>query len=171
MKKLAAVTALAIGLAWPVQATHETALAKNLEPAPKTQFAAIQVEPVPEPTKLNYPSRVIALKPQLTISRGEESRKGYEMTIEATAYTHTGHQTFTETWPKAGTIAVDPKVIPLKSEIWVEGYGWGVAEDTGGLIKGNIIDLFMETKQEAVIWGRQQVRIIVIPPDKPYKRK
>lgn len=121
--------------------------------------------------QLNYPSRVIALKPQLTISRGEESRKGYEMTIEATAYTHTGHQTFTETWPKAGTIAVDPKVIPLKSEIWVEGYGWGVAEDTGGLIKGNIIDLFMETKQEAVIWGRQQVRIIVIPPDKPYKRK
>ncbi|GAB6173307.1 hypothetical protein JCM15765_27850 [Paradesulfitobacterium aromaticivorans] len=59
MKKLAAVTALAIGLAWPVQATHETALAKNPEPAPKTQFAAIQVEPVPEPTKLPIESNCI----------------------------------------------------------------------------------------------------------------
>jgi len=87
------------------------------------------------------------------------------MIVQSTAYTHTGYMTFTETWPKFGTIAVDPKVIPLGSIIEVPGYGIGVAEDTGGLIKGDIIDVFMETEKEAITWGRRLVKIRVILPE------
>lgn len=80
--------------------------------------------------------------------------------FETTAYTHTGNRTKTGTWPKVGTIAVDPTVIPLGTKMFIQGYGWGVAEDTGGLIKGNIIDLFMETEDECWEHGRRKVPVI-----------
>ena len=80
--------------------------------------------------------------------------------VEATAYTHTGNQTYTGTWPSRGTIAVDPSRIPLGTKVWVEGYGWSTAEDTGGLIKGDIIDLFHDTEKECWDWGRQKVTVI-----------
>lgn len=51
--------------------------------------------------------------------------------------------------PHLKVIAVDPKVIPLGSDVWVEGYGYAVAGDTGGAIKGNIIDLFMPNIDDA----------------------
>jgi len=54
-------------------------------------------------------------------------------------------RTFSGTPVKQGTIAVDPKVIPLGTRIYVPGYGFGVAEDVGGGIKGNKIDLGFET--------------------------
>lgn len=80
--------------------------------------------------------------------------------VEATAYTHTGNQTYTGTWPSRGTIAVDPSRIPLGTKVWVEGYGWATAEDTGRLIKGDIIDLFHDTEKECWDWGRQKVTVI-----------
>ena len=83
-------------------------------------------------------------------------------TMVATAYTHTGHRTATGTWPSRGTIAVDPKVIPLGTRLYVDGYGEGVAVDTGGFIKGTRIDVFMETKDEALSWGRRQVEVRII---------
>lgn len=79
--------------------------------------------------------------------------------MEATAYSYTGFRTFTGTWPKQGTIAVDPKVIPLGSRMWVESYGYGKAEDTGSAIKGNIIDVFMESEKECWEWGRRKVKV------------
>lgn len=54
-------------------------------------------------------------------------------------------KTFLGTPVKQGTVAVDPKVIPLGTKIYVPGYGFGVAEDIGGAIKGNEIDLSFET--------------------------
>lgn len=59
-------------------------------------------------------------------------------------------------------IAVDPNVIPLGSKVWVEGYGYAIAGDTGGAIKGNKIDVLVQTKQEANKWGRKKVRIKVL---------
>jgi 3D (Asp-Asp-Asp) domain-containing protein len=82
--------------------------------------------------------------------------------VSATAYTHTGNPTFTGVYPRIGTIAVDPKVIPLGSRMWVEGYGYGIAEDTGGSIKGNRIDVFMNTKDECLNWGRKRVRVFLL---------
>ena len=53
------------------------------------------------------------------------------------------------------TIAVDPRVIPLGSLVYVENYGKAVAADTGGLIKGNIIDVFLNSESECKSWGRK----------------
>ena len=83
-------------------------------------------------------------------------------TMVATAYTHTGYRTATGTWPSRGTIAVDPKVIPLGTRLYVDGYGEGVAVDTGGLIKGARIDVFMETRDEAILWGKRPVEVKIL---------
>jgi 3D (Asp-Asp-Asp) domain-containing protein len=85
-----------------------------------------------------------------------------ELILEATGYTHTGNPTFTGIYPFRGIMAVDPKVFPLGTLMWVEGYGYARAADTGRLVKGNIIDLFFDTRDEAIEWGRRQVRAFVI---------
>lgn len=83
------------------------------------------------------------------------------MDVQATGYSGDG-QTATGTKPHHGTIAVDPNVIPLGTKMYIPGYGEGVAEDTGGLIKGNIIDLYFDTEQEAIQWGRRNVTIYIL---------
>ena len=93
-----------------------------------------------------------------------------EMTVTATAYTayckgcsgttYTGIDLRSD--PNQKVIAVDPSVIPLGSRVWVEGYGEAIAGDIGGAIKGNIIDVFLEHKQDALNWGRKKVTIKIL---------
>lgn len=80
----------------------------------------------------------------------------------ATAYTHTGQPTASGVQPYVGGVAVDPKVIPLGTRLYVEGYGPARAVDTGGLIKGNRIDLFLETAKECYSWGKRTVNVYVL---------
>lgn len=63
---------------------------------------------------------------------------------------------------KKGVVAVDPKVIPMGSRVWVEGYGEAVAEDQGSAIKGNRIDLAFNTRPEALDYGIQKVKVYVL---------
>jgi len=66
------------------------------------------------------------------------------------------------------TIAVDPKVIPLGWWVFIEGIGYRRAEDVGGAIRGNKIDVFVSTQQEAIKFGRKRNRTVyVIGPEKP----
>jgi len=80
--------------------------------------------------------------------------------VESTAYSG-GGITATGTVPVRdpngiSTIAVDPRVIPLGSLVYVEGYGRAIAADTGGAIKGNIIDVYLNSNEEAINnWGRK----------------
>lgn len=60
------------------------------------------------------------------------------------------------------TIAVDPNVIPLGSKVYIPGYGYAIASDTGGVIKGNIIDLYMNSHEECIAWGRRQVTLHIV---------
>lgn len=60
------------------------------------------------------------------------------------------------------TIAVDPNVIPLGTKVYVSGYGLAIAADTGGAIKGNIIDVFLNTHEECMSWGRRQVTVQIL---------
>lgn len=60
-----------------------------------------------------------------------------------------------------GVIAVDPRVIPLGTYVFVEGYGFAYACDIGGAIKGNIIDVCVPTNREARNWGRRKVKVHV----------
>ena len=71
--------------------------------------------------------------------------------------------TFSGTYPTPGrTLAVDRDIIPMGSEVEIMGLDGGyIAEDIGGAIKGYRIDICMETQQEALDWGRQEVTILV----------
>ncbi len=100
-------------------------------------------------------------KHQATPSRSEPKGRQYKITLDTVAYSWTGGRTCTGVWPKVGTIAVDPKIIPLGSKIYVPGYGYGIAEDTGGAIHGHIIDLFMGSYDDSVRWGRKKLTVTV----------
>ncbi|MEK4227889.1 ubiquitin-like domain-containing protein [Solibacillus sp. FSL H8-0538] len=103
-------------------------------------------------------------------SNSESTSGGKEFYVTATAYTP--YCTGCSGISAAGVnlransdiklIAVDPNVIPLGTKVWVEGYGYAVAGDTGGAIKGNKIDILVQTKTQAQSWGRKKVRIKVL---------
>lgn len=99
---------------------------------------------------------------QVASRGGQEFRfsRAYEMV--ATAYTYTGNNTYTGIKPRVGIVAVDPSVIPLGTRLFVEGYGYCRAMDIGSKIKGNRIDVFLETKSEAQRWGRKKVTVYVL---------
>ncbi|NSW89744.1 MAG: DUF348 domain-containing protein [Firmicutes bacterium] len=115
-----------------------------------------------------------------TTARGETFRYSKVLDMRATAYTSsykdTGKNpdhphfgiTYTGIKAKRGIIAVDPKVIPLGSRVYVEGvgktpdYGFALAADIGGAIKGNLIDLYFETQEEADGWGIKKVRVYIL---------
>ena len=61
-----------------------------------------------------------------------------------------------------GVIAVDPRVIPLGSRVYIDGYGPAIAADVGGAIKGNRIDVCFPTRAEALRWGRKTVDIVIL---------
>ncbi|MEG1310813.1 MAG: G5 domain-containing protein [Bacilli bacterium] len=94
----------------------------------------------------------------IVASRGSNSRK---MVVEATAYAGDGI-TSTGTKPRWGTIAVDPKIIPYGSKVYIPKFGMTfTAEDCGGAIKGNMIDIFMGSNSEAYSWGRRKIEVYV----------
>ena len=83
-----------------------------------------------------------------------------KLTVSSTAYCLRG-RTATGTSVHMGTIAVDPRVIPLGSYGYVPGYGQVHAEDTGGAIKGNIIDVWFPSNGQCRSWGRRTVDIYI----------
>lgn len=100
------------------------------------------------------------------LPQGEIHQHEDVMIMEATAYTlHEGSGcgiTKTGTVPVEGrTVAVDPEVIPLGSKLTINGQPGYIAEDTGGAVKGNRIDIYMLEKEAALYWGRQPVEVEV----------
>ncbi|MCL5985154.1 MAG: 3D domain-containing protein [Actinobacteria bacterium] len=61
-----------------------------------------------------------------------------------------------------GIAAVDPKVIPLGTKLFIPGYGPALAADTGGWIKGNRIDLVFNSLEESYRWGRRSVKVYIV---------
>ncbi|MFD3448299.1 ubiquitin-like domain-containing protein [Microbacteriaceae bacterium 4G12] len=106
-----------------------------------------------------------------TPSRGnEDSAVANEFYVEATAYTpycsgcegvSAGGYNYKAN-PNMKLIAVDPRIIPLGTKVWVEGYGYAIAGDTGGAIKGYRIDVLVPTESQADAWGRKRVKIKVL---------
>lgn len=64
--------------------------------------------------------------------------------------------------PEKKVISVDPNVIPLGSKVYVEGYGYAIAGDTGGAIKGHKIDIFIPSLSKAKQWGVRNVEVKII---------
>ncbi|WP_260399880.1 G5 and 3D domain-containing protein [Peribacillus simplex] len=98
------------------------------------------------------------------------SSSGKEIYVSSTAYTASckGCSGVTSTGvdlksnPGAKIIAVDPNVIPMGSKVYVDGYGYAVAADKGGAIKGNRIDVFFSSKNDAYRWGVKRVMVRVL---------
>ncbi|WP_449354963.1 LysM peptidoglycan-binding domain-containing protein [Virgibacillus natechei] len=100
----------------------------------------------------------------------EQKADGETISVSATAYTANcdGCSGVTSTGidlnanPDKNVIAVDPSVIPLGTEVYVEGYGHAVAGDVGGAINGNKIDVHVATDAEASDWGVQTVDVTIV---------
>lgn len=100
-------------------------------------------------------------------SGDNSSSSGRTLTMESTAYSYaeagasylTASGTDLRENPQA--VAVDPSVIPLGTVVEVQGYGVALALDTGGAIKGNIIDVHFPTVAQCTQWGRRQVQVII----------
>ena len=101
------------------------------------------------------------------ISRGSEYRYKKCITVSATAYC-SGTRTATGMAVRYGVVAVDPNVIPLGSRLYIEAangtwiYGTAVAADTGGAVKGNKIDLYVESYSEAINFGRRTAKVYIL---------
>lgn len=85
---------------------------------------------------------------------------GRTLVVESTGYSLPG-RTATGLPVGWGVIAVDPAVIPLGSRLTVPGYGEAVAADTGGAVRGAIIDLWFPTTAQALAWGRRTVTVTI----------
>lgn len=154
---------------------------KNYKPISVVADASNSVFPIAEPQqtkKVNNnekrPKESVQRKqtnqPKQPIVVENEPEASKEMTVTATAYTAyckgcsgtTAYGINLRENPDMKVIAVDPKVIPLGTQVWVEGYGYAIAGDTGGAIKGNKIDVFIPTHDEAMQWGVKKVKIKIL---------
>jgi len=104
-----------------------------------------------EPMKTNYPKKNLG-NFQLSFYTPTELGKPLEKLHTATG-----------TKPKEGrTIAVDPKVIPYGTLVYIEGFGYRIAEDTGSAIKGNRIDIFMMDYNKALSLGKPYANVTIL---------
>lgn len=106
-------------------------------------------------------------------NKGNQTYKN-KFTMKSTAYTAGPESTgkkpgdkgygITASGMKAqrGVVAVDTKIIPFGTKLYIEGYGYAVAGDTGSAIKGNKVDVFMNTVSEARNWGVRNVNVYVL---------
>jgi uncharacterized protein YabE (DUF348 family) len=118
--------------------------------------------------------------PNFKNSRGDLIRYSKVLDMRATAYTNSFEDcgknpgdpgygiTYTGMTARVGIVAVDPKVIPLYTKLYIEipgsapDYGFAIAGDIGGAIKGDLIDLFLNTSEEVARWGVRRVKVYIL---------
>jgi 3D (Asp-Asp-Asp) domain-containing protein len=127
-------------------------------------------------TKVVKKSIVFAMALSINLSTGIVSSSNVakaatpnkEMIFSTTAYTAgTGSITASGRTVKRNpngisTISVDPRVIPFGTYLYIEGYGYAVAADTGSAITGNELDLYFDSSSECYNWGRKTANVIVL---------
>jgi uncharacterized protein YabE (DUF348 family) len=115
---------------------------------------------------------VMGTYPLMPVSRGGKVMP-FSKTISAKATAYWAVRGVGKTYTASGrkairnpdgysTIAVDPKVIPYGTKLFIEKYGFAIAADTGTSIKGNKIDVFFDTYKEACSWGLKNVKVYVL---------
>jgi 3D (Asp-Asp-Asp) domain-containing protein len=111
----------------------------------------------------------------LTVTKSDGAPTDYKQALDITATAYApgphdndqwGNKTYLGTQIRPGVIAVDPKIIPLGSRVYIQypdGHGeYAIAEDTGGAIKGNRIDVAKWSVKEAEKFGMQRVKVFVV---------
>ncbi len=109
-------------------------------------------------------SRLIAFGTLSMVSRGGNTVRFQKVIdVVATAYSYdAGRYTCTGKPVHFGVVAVDPSVIPLGARLYVEGYGYATADDIGGAIKGDRIDVFFESLRDCDRWGRRHTKVYIL---------
>lgn len=144
--------------------TYSVVYKDGLETSRKVKSTKTTVEPqnkvIVEGAATVYASRG-------EISKSSSSKSENKRFIcSATAYSGSGSTASGRKLYRAvdgiSTIAVDPSVIPLGSKVYIDGYGYAVASDTGASIKGNKIDVYFNSYNEACNWGSRKVNLTII---------
>lgn len=147
--------------------------AASAEPAPSPATAKTEETSQPDvQTPPTQEQQTQPAKPAPAPSAPAETNRNSqrEITVKATAYTASceGCSGITATGinikanPNQKVIAVDPSVISLGSKVYVEGFGEATAADTGGAIKGNRIDVFIPSKQDAIDFGVKHLKVTIL---------
>ncbi|WP_346354922.1 3D domain-containing protein [Azotosporobacter soli] len=114
---------------------------------------------------------VVGKETLATMKRSEASgistsRFSRSLTMSASAYSRfdAGNSDYTcrGNLLRKGLVAVDPNVIPLGTRLYIPGYGYAIADDTGGAIRGNKIDLAFDSHEEAIQFGRQRITVNIL---------
>jgi len=126
------------------------------DPAPRPSTPAVP-DPAPLSTAATTSTAtatpVEASPPRVEAATAEPPSSGPTLTVYATGYCLTG-TTATGLPVAPGVVAVDPAVIPLGTRMSIPGYGQGIAADTGGAIKGNRIDVWFASCDDALAFTR-----------------
>ena len=149
------------------QETHRVIRQQTVTVAPVTEVIAIGTgSPAEEPEPVTAP---VISDGYITLPTGEVLTYTHTAQIRATAYTHTDAGcdfiTATGTTVHIGTVAVDPRYIPYGTRMFIVSndgayvYGISVAEDCGGAIKGDRMDLYFPTYHECIQFGRRTCTI------------
>ncbi|MFP5105519.1 3D domain-containing protein [Neobacillus sp. C211] len=115
-------------------------------------------------------SKPVVKKASTSTSKAPKLKVVKTLTVSATAYTANCKRCSGITAiglnlkknPNLKVISVDPKVIKLGTKVYVEGYGYAVAGDTGGAMKGKKIDIFVPSHKSAIQWGRKTVKVQIL---------
>jgi uncharacterized protein YabE (DUF348 family) len=85
-----------------------------------------------------------------------------KISAHSTAYVATGNRTSIGLVPYEGIVAVDPRMIPYYTKMYIPGYGMAMAGDTGGDMVGHRVDLFFGDYHRAIQWGRRDIDIYIL---------
>ncbi|MDQ7822462.1 MAG: 3D domain-containing protein [Candidatus Eremiobacteraeota bacterium] len=134
----------------------------------------VEGEVIKEAVQVGSAENVAPMKKNLLEYRKKREKKGYQappgaekksfsLNVEARSYCLRGF-TSRGVYTRMGVIAVDPRIIPYGSKIYIPGFGWGTALDTGGAIVGRSIDIWMPTYSQCMQWGVRNVTVKVVKP-------
>ncbi|OEG70289.1 hypothetical protein ATZ36_05080 [Candidatus Endomicrobiellum trichonymphae] len=130
---------------------------------------------VNEQTMVREYYRLVLFKANNVIEKIYDLSKAKKIKMVATAYYpgdplawKGGTITFLGQKMQSGIVAVDPKVIPLKTRLFISGYGYGYAGDTGALIRGKRIDLGVNNAKEEKSWIFRDVNVYILEKSDKY---
>jgi 3D (Asp-Asp-Asp) domain-containing protein len=142
--------------------THQVATLEARASAASAAAARIAAPPPVQSQPEQAPAGLVATGPATAAVSSVRPPPGgtRKLVVHAVAY-HLPGRTASGLPVGIGVIAVDPRVIPLGTRVYVPGYGPAVAADVGSAVVGNLIDLWMPSTSEALAWGRRTVTITV----------
>lgn len=130
-------------------------LATNWLRRPKTRVVAVGTRPIVH-SFITSRGQVVRYTKMLVMTATGYNAGPESCGPNAKGITRTGHRA------TYGVVAVDPRVIPLGTRLYVEGYGFARALDTGSAIKGKKIDLCFDTYREALMYGKRKIKVYIL---------